>query len=43
MFFQIVAEIKLMRIENRLFGSHFETVQIFFEIFLMEYMVVISV
>ena len=32
-FFQILAEIKMMRNENRLFGSHFETVQIFYIFF----------
>ena len=28
--FQILAEIEMTRNENRLFGRHFETVQIFF-------------
>ena len=28
--FQILAEIEMMRNENRLFGRHFETVPIFF-------------
>ena len=28
-FFQILAEIEMTRNENRLFGHHFETVQIF--------------
>ena len=39
--FQILAEIEMTRNENRLFGRHFETVQIFY-IFFPE-MVVISV
>ena len=34
MFFQILAEIKMTRNENRLFGRHFETVQIFYIFFL---------
>ena len=41
MFFQILAEIEMMRNENRLFGRHFETVQIF--IFFSWNMIVISV
>ena len=32
--FQILAEIEMMRNENRLFGSLFETVQIFYIFFL---------
>ena len=32
-FFQILAEIEMTRNENRLFGRHFETVQIFYVIF----------
>ena len=32
--FQILAEIEMMRNENRLFGRHFETVQIFYIFFL---------
>ena len=31
--FQILAEIEMMRNENRLFGRHFETVQIFYIFF----------
>ena len=31
--FQILAEIEMMRNENRLFGCHFETVQIFYIFF----------
>ena len=34
--FQILAEIEMMRNENRLFGRHFETVQIFY-IFSLKY------
>ena len=40
-FFQILAEIEMTRNENRLFGRHFETVQIFY--FFFWNMVVISV
>ena len=40
--FQILAEIEMTRNENRLFGRHFETVQIFY-IFFSWNMVVISV
>ena len=32
-FFQILAEIEMMWNENRLFGRHFETVQIFYIFF----------
>ena len=39
--FQILAEIEMLRNENRLFGRHFETVQIFY--FFSRNMVVISV
>ena len=42
MVFQILAEIEMTRNENRLFGRHFETVQIFFYFFSWN-MVVISV
>ena len=34
MVFQILAEIEMMRNENRLFGRHFEAVQIFYIFFL---------
>ena len=40
--FQILAEIEMTQNENRLFGRHFETVQIFY-IFFSWNMVVISV
>ena len=40
--FQILVKIEMMRNENRLFGRHFETVQIFY-IFFPEIWVVISV
>ena len=40
--FQILAEIEMTRNENRLFGRHFETVQIFY-IFFPWNMVVISI
>ena len=30
MVYQILAEIEMTQIENRLFGRHFETVQIFY-------------
>ena len=33
MVFQILAEIEMTRNENRLFGGHFETVQIFYNFF----------
>ena len=33
-FFQILTEIEMTRNENRLFGHHFETVQIFYIFFL---------
>ena len=33
-FYQILAEIEMRRNENRLFGRHFETVQIFYIFFL---------
>ena len=33
-FFQILAEIEMPRNENRLFGRHFKTVQIFYIFFL---------
>ena len=33
MVFQILAEIEMTRNENRLFGHHFETVQIFYIFF----------
>ena len=36
-FFQIFAEIEMTRNENRLFGRHFEMVQIFNLFFLLEY------
>ena len=42
MVFQILAEIEMTRNENRLFGRHFETVQICY-IFFSWNMVVISV
>ena len=35
--FQILAEIEMMRNENRLFGRHFETVQIFYIFFSLKY------
>ena len=35
-FFQILTEIEMTRNENRLFGRHFETVQIFY-IFSLKY------
>ena len=34
--FQIFAEIKMTQNENRLFGRHFETVQLFY-LFFLEY------
>ena len=34
--FQILAEIEMTRYENRLFGRHFETVQIFYVFFFPE-------
>ena len=42
MFFQILAKIEMTRNENRFFGRHFETVQIFY-VFFSWNMVVISV
>ena len=37
MVFQILAEIKMLRNENRLFGHHFETVHIFYIFFPRKY------
>ena len=36
-FFQILAEIEMMQNENRLFGRHFKTVQIFYIFFFLKY------